>query len=65
MEDMRKRTLEKRQALCAHEETVTTVTAGIMRVVCEQCGHVSVGHHHDLVASEESLVDADTAAPSS
>lgn len=27
---------------CTHPETVTTVTAGIERIVCETCGHVAV-----------------------
>ena len=27
---------------CSHKDTVTTVTAGLARQVCESCGHVSM-----------------------
>ena len=34
---------EERQATsCEHERTVTTVIAGLERVVCDDCGHVSI-----------------------
>ena len=28
--------------MCDHSHTVTTITAGLARVVCERCAHVSV-----------------------
>ncbi|MCI0678166.1 MAG: hypothetical protein L0Z63_03880 [Actinobacteria bacterium] len=28
--------------MCAHKNSITTVTAGLERSVCEDCGHVSV-----------------------
>lgn len=33
---------KRRQAKCPHRATVTVHSAGIERVVCERCGHVSV-----------------------
>jgi len=32
----------RRQAKCPHRATVSVQSAGIERVVCESCGHVSV-----------------------
>lgn len=29
---------------CAHRSTITTITAGIAREVCEMCSHVSVSY---------------------
>ena len=46
---MRKARSERRQSHCTHVDTVQTVSAGIVRTVCERCGHVSLRHHHDLV----------------
>lgn len=46
---MRRYLNSRRKAECEHPDTVTTIFAGIERVVCEDCGHVSFGHHHDLV----------------
>ena len=31
-----------RPDLCLHEETLTTITCGLQRIVCESCGHVGV-----------------------
>ena len=31
-----------RPGLCMHEETLTTITCGLQRIVCESCGHVGV-----------------------
>lgn len=31
-----------RPDLCMHEETLTTITCGLQRIVCESCGHVGV-----------------------
>lgn len=28
--------------ICTHRSTITTITAGLAREVCESCGHVSV-----------------------
>lgn len=58
---MRISRIEKRQATCEHRHTVTTVLAGITRVVCEECGNVSVGHHHDLVPTSDNPLT--TSAP--
>ncbi len=46
---MRRTLIPKRRADCDHPLTVSIVVAGIERVLCETCGHVSVSHHHDLV----------------
>jgi hypothetical protein len=27
---------------CSHRDTITTITAGIAREVCEACGHISI-----------------------
>ncbi len=45
---MRRNRSQRRQTHCHREKTVSTVSAGIVRIVCERCGHVSVAHHHDL-----------------
>lgn len=42
------RRLERRRARCEHRETVSVKTAGIERVVCEACGHVSVRFLSDM-----------------
>lgn len=31
-----------RPGLCMHEDTLTTITCGLQRIVCESCGHVGV-----------------------
>jgi len=31
-----------RPDLCRHEETLTTITGGLQRIVCESCGHLSI-----------------------
>ncbi|CAN5793956.1 hypothetical protein BH23ACT4_BH23ACT4_00310 [soil metagenome] len=31
-----------RPGLCLHEQTLTTITCGLQRIVCESCGHVGV-----------------------
>lgn len=31
---------------CDHTQVVTTITAGIERVVCESCGYVQIGFDH-------------------
>lgn len=31
-----------RPAVCGHEQTLTTITCGLQRIVCEICAHVSV-----------------------
>lgn len=33
---------------CAHTETLSTVSMGVERVVCEMCGHLSVNFHKSL-----------------
>lgn len=52
---------------CTHESTVTTVTAGLARDVCEACGHVSLRFIEEVVQlrapgepSDEAVVDLDT-----
>jgi hypothetical protein len=46
---MRRNRSHRRQGHCDHDQTVSTVSAGITRIVCERCGLVQVRHHHDLV----------------
>ena len=54
---MRKYLSGRRRAECEHPDTVSTVFAGIERVVCEDCGHASFAHHHDLVTEGASRLD--------
>lgn len=35
--------------MCRHGHTITTITAGLARVVCESCGHVSVRYVENSV----------------
>jgi len=39
----------RRKVGCRHSETLTTVTAGLARTVCETCGHVSVRYIEETV----------------
>ena len=34
---------------CEHPHTTSTITAGLERVVCESCGHVSIRYQEDTV----------------
>jgi len=43
------RTARKRPTDCIHDETVANAVAGIERVVCQSCGHVSVRHSGESV----------------
>ena len=33
---------------CSHPNTLGTITAGLVRVVCEECGYVGVGYFSGL-----------------
>jgi len=46
---MRRNRSERQQAHCDHHSTVSTVSAGIVRIACEGCGYTRMRHHHDLV----------------
>lgn len=35
--------------VCRHSRTITTITAGLARVVCETCGHISVRYVENSV----------------
>jgi hypothetical protein len=37
--------VDQSSELCDHKVTTRTVTAGIERTVCENCGHVSLRYH--------------------
>jgi hypothetical protein len=37
---------------CSHRDTITTITAGIAREVCETCGHVSLRFVEDAVQAD-------------
>lgn len=37
-----------RPDLCGHEQTLTTITCGLQRIVCEMCAHVSVRYIRPL-----------------
>lgn len=37
-----------RRDLCGHEQTLTTITCGLQRIVCEICAHVSVRYIRPL-----------------
>lgn len=39
----RTRSAMRRQSQCQHTDITITVTAGMRRTVCDECGHVSVG----------------------
>ncbi len=54
---MRRRMNSRIRAACEHSETVSTMFAGIERTVCVECGHVSFGHHHDLVSEGGTRLD--------
>lgn len=43
---------------CRHEKVVVVRTAGMERIVCESCGHVSFSFDHDDLVSAELAVDA-------
>ena len=38
-------------AVCSHQSTVTVITGGLERVICEDCGHVTIRY--------ESMISAD------
>jgi hypothetical protein len=40
--NLRARLHDRRQLRCAHDHSMSVVSGGIERVVCESCGHVSV-----------------------
>ena len=48
---------------CKHASTISTITAGLERVVCENCGHVSVRYIEETVRIYPDLDD--TAVPES
>jgi hypothetical protein len=35
--------------MCGHANSISTITAGLERVVCEDCGHVSVKYVSEVV----------------
>ena len=37
-----------RPDVCGHEQTLTTITCGLQRIVCELCAHVSVRYIRPL-----------------
>ena len=43
----------KLRAQCAHSETLTTITAGIERSVCETCGHLSMQYVSEFCSPVE------------
>ncbi len=51
-------------AVCSHQSTVTVITGGLERVICEDCGHVTIRYESmisgDLDRSKFSR-DADSA----
>ena len=54
---------------CKHNRTISTVTAGLERSVCEDCGHVSVRYIESTVhifpdASDIDIPHLDKATPS-
>ena len=48
----------KLRAQCAHSETLTTITAGIERSVCETCGHLSMSYVSEFCGPVERAVFA-------
>ena len=42
-----------KKRVCSHEETLTVNAAGIERVICEVCGHVSIRFHDDVLNDVE------------
>lgn len=45
------------QGWCRHRDTISTVTAGLERIVCERCGHVTVRYVRDTVKVYPELED--------
>lgn len=45
---MRVQRRHRRQNKCPHRTTVSIVSSGVQRLVCESCGHVSVHFMADL-----------------
>ncbi len=41
------------KAVCGHNTTTATETAGIQRTVCDTCGHVSFDYLYDVFAEEK------------
>ena len=39
----------RRIAECQHKDTITTINAGLERIVCEKCGYVSVRYIESTV----------------
>ena len=40
-------------APCKHEKVIVVRAAGMERIVCESCGHISFSFdHHELVSAE-------------
>ncbi len=44
---------------CRHEVTTETVTAGLRRIVCEGCGHVSIRYEGETVRIRQELPPRD------
>ncbi|MGH8915912.1 MAG: hypothetical protein ACRDZM_15535 [Acidimicrobiia bacterium] len=42
--------LRQTSRTCGHAVTLSTIAAGLERVVCEACGHLSFRWHEDLLA---------------
>lgn len=37
-------------AVCSHQSTVTVITGGLERVICEDCGHVTI--RYELISGD-------------
>jgi hypothetical protein len=50
-------------ANCKHETVIVVRSAGIERMVCESCGHISFSFDHNELVSAEIAGDAETDNP--
>jgi len=48
-------------ATCKHEKVMVVRAAGLERMVCESCGHISFSFDHDELVSADLMADASSA----
>ncbi len=49
---------------CGHDNLTATETAGIQRLVCDTCGHVSFNFLYDVFEQERTQLESHSAQPS-
>ncbi len=48
----------RRIVQCQHRQTISTIHAGLERIVCEKCGHVSVKYIESTLLVERDMDDS-------